>query len=164
MIHLTPFAWTSGQTSSMLGGAQFKATLLTVKHLPAIYNAKWLIILVTKQEDGKQLSVAWKLTALRGCPSCKFMYQGGQRATHTVQEVSHRKQAPELLLMLPKLVLANILKCKSMLYTYTVQRHCHSTELPHCKAECSLSPFAELEKFNFLKRGEETVSERTSQK
>ena len=68
LIHLTPFAWRSGQTSSMLGGAQFKATLLTVKHLPAIYNAKWQIILVTKQENGKQLSVAWKLTALRGRP------------------------------------------------------------------------------------------------
>ena len=40
LIHLTPFAWRSGQTSSMLGGAQFKATLLTVKHLPAMYNAK----------------------------------------------------------------------------------------------------------------------------
>lgn len=40
LIHLTPFAWRSGQTSSMLGGAQFKATLLTIKHLPAIYNAE----------------------------------------------------------------------------------------------------------------------------
>lgn len=29
LIHLTPFAWRSGQTSSMLGGAQFKATLST---------------------------------------------------------------------------------------------------------------------------------------
>lgn len=51
----------------MLGGAQFNATLLTVKHLPAIYNAK-MIILVTKLEDGKQLAAALKLTALKGCP------------------------------------------------------------------------------------------------
>lgn len=27
LIHLPPFAWRSGQTSSVLGGAQFKATL-----------------------------------------------------------------------------------------------------------------------------------------
>lgn len=42
-----------------------------------------ITILVTTQEDSKQLSVAWKLTALRGCPFLqKFIYQGGQRATH----------------------------------------------------------------------------------
>lgn len=93
LIHLTPFAWRSGQTSSMLGGAQFKATLLTVKHLPAIYNAKWQIILVTKQKDGKQLSVAWKLTALRSCPFlqvCVSRWAEGN-TLNTVQEVIHRK-------------------------------------------------------------------------
>lgn len=93
LIHLTPFAWRSGQTSSMLGGAQFKATLLTVKHLPAIYNAKWQIILVTKQEDGKQLSLAWKLTALRSCPFLQvYVSRWAEGNTlNTVQEVIHRK-------------------------------------------------------------------------
>lgn len=41
LIHLTPFAWRSGQTSSMLGGAQFNATLLPVKHCQRFTMRTW---------------------------------------------------------------------------------------------------------------------------
>lgn len=102
LIHLTPFAWRSGQTSSMLGGAQFNATLLTVKHLPAIYNAN-MTILVTKLKHGKQ-----QLSGLPVPASLRIKVGRGQH-TYTGQG------APELLAS-PKLVLANIVKRSHALY------------------------------------------------
>lgn len=72
LIHLTPFAWRSGQTSSMLGGAQFKATLPT----------KSICQRFTMQNDrqhshqgtennGKRLSAAWKLQLCGVAHSCR---------------------------------------------------------------------------------------------
>lgn len=148
LIHLTPFAWRSGQTSSMLGGAQFNATLLTVKHLPAIYNAK-MTILVTKLKHGKQ-----QLSGLPVPASLRIKVGRGQH-TYTVQEVTHKNEAPELL-ALPKLVLANIVKRKLTLYTYTAQ-YCHSREFPHCNV-INLCPLLQsLKSFSNFKKGEKST-------
>lgn len=131
MIHLTPFAWRSGQTSSMLGGAQFKATLLAVKHLPAIYNAKRQIFL-SQSKDGKQLFVAWSSQFSGAAHFFKFMYQGGQRQrTHSAGNYP--------LIGSPRTG-SNILKCKSMLCTYTAQT-LPLNRIPTRQGRLTLVPF-----------------------
>lgn len=94
LIHLTPFAWRSGQTSSMVGGAQFKATLLTVKHLPAIYNAKWQVKILVNNARGWQAAFcSMKVNSSRGCPFLQVYvskWAEGNTPT-TLQEVTHRK-------------------------------------------------------------------------
>lgn len=59
LICLTPFACRSGQTSSMLGGAQFKATLLNQKALVSNIQCKMTDTdACPNRGDGKQLSAA----------------------------------------------------------------------------------------------------------
>lgn len=86
--------------------------------------------------DGKQLSAAWKLTALTGCPFLQeCMYQGRQRALLT-----HRRRGGKP----AEAALAGPVTYKSMLHTLC------SVHLSYSKEDSSLFPFAELGKF--LKR------------
>lgn len=154
MIHLTPFAWRSGQTSSMLGGAQFKATLLAVKHLPAIYNAKRQIFL-SQSKDGKQLFVAWSSQFSGAAHFFKFMYQGGQRQrTHSAGNYP--------LIGSPRTG-SNIRKCKSMLCTYTAQT-LPLNRIPTRQGRLTLVPFCWAWKVAQTFKKGEAKSERASQK
>lgn len=87
----------------------------------------------------------------QGCPFLQ-VYISRWAEGNTAQEVTHKNEAPELLTS-SKLVLANTVKCNPPpLYI-----HCSDTAakgFPHCNADSSLSPFAELIKFlELLKRG-----------
>lgn len=65
-------------------------------------------------ENGKQLSAAWKLTALRGCPFLQeYMHQSGQRALTLQVTQTTSSTAAEA----AEAVLAGPVKCKSMLLT-----------------------------------------------
>lgn len=70
----------------MLGGAQFKATLLAVKRVPAVSDAERQR--ARHREDGKQLSAGASSQLLGAAHSRKFPYPGGQRAARSAQGVT----------------------------------------------------------------------------
>lgn len=119
LICLTPFACRSGQTSSMLGGAQFKATLPDQKALFSDIQCK-----VT---DSNSNQSGWQAA------SCSFpvnrdlplpAHSSAQRPlwaeNAVLQEVNQSHKAPELSVYARKLVFYGLSNPNPHL-TYTVQ-------------------------------------------
>lgn len=140
LIHLTPFAWRSGRTSSMLGGAQCKATLVTVRHSPAGYSAERQCSRCKAR--GRQAAEREASSVrVRGRPSLQAGVGRGQHSYPT--QVIHEKPAPELLTS-PTLLLANILKCESMRYTRTAYRRCPAQQNPTLEDRFTFAPFGRV--------------------
>lgn len=151
MICLTPFACRSGQTSSMLGGAQFKATLLDQKALFSNIQCKmtdsnsWQTRVV-----GKQLPAASDINRGLPLPAHSSAQRPLWAENAALQEVNQFHKAPELSVYARKLVFLWSLKPKSTPYAYTAQRH--PLDFPHTMVEHRSWTPSELVKFlKFLK-------------
>lgn len=157
MICLTPFACRSGQTSSMLGGAQFKATLLDQKAVFSNIQCKmtdsnsW-----ETRVDGKQLPAASDIN--RGLPLPA--HSSAQRPFWTenavLQEVNQFHKAPELSVYACKLVFYSLSNPNPHL---TAQQH--SLDFPHTMVEHRSWTPSELVKFlKFLRGKSKSISQK----
>lgn len=105
LICLTPFACRSGQTSSMLGGAQFKATLLDQKALFSNIQCKmtdsnsW-----QTRKDGKQLPAASDVNRGSPLPAHSSAQRPLWAENAVLQEVNQFHKSSELSVYACKLV------------------------------------------------------------
>lgn len=149
LICLTPLACRSGQTSSMLGGAQFKATLLDRKALLSNIQCKMTDSNSCQNRgDGKQLSAASDINGGLPLPA----HKSGQRPLWAENAQCCGKSIDPTKLqncqfMHVKWFSVVSLKPKSTPYAYTAQQHWHPPDFPHARVEHRSRPPSELVKF-----------------
>lgn len=138
MIHLTPFAWRSGQTSSMLGGAQFKATLLTVKAFASNLQCKMTDNSCHKAKGWQAAFCSMKVNSSQELPIPASLCIKVGRGQHTEYRSDPEKVSSRT---------ANITKAgtgeysemQNPCFVHTLLRHCHSIEF-HTAREINRCP------------------------